>query len=271
MSAPQALTRMPGYARVAHAGEIGALLVRVLRAMVTPPFDWGTNFVTEAAASLRRSAGPAMLSIAAFSVGLATVYVGGIVKALGTTDRIGGGAFLGFIREPSVWVTTMLLAGVAGSAMTADLASRKIREELDALAVLGFDQLRYLVVPRVLALTVVGPLLGLVTLFTSTVVTFVSVTFAFKGFITPAGYLESLRAFVQFQDVLAQLCKLTVCGFFVGIVSCYKGLSCGPGAEGVGRAVNEAVLISFVGVWTINIVGNTIFLSLFPNVQVLRA
>jgi phospholipid/cholesterol/gamma-HCH transport system permease protein len=269
--AEQVITRVPGFRRLGAAGEMGDLLVAATRAAVTPPFSWRREFVSECSLIIRRCALPAMLSIAAFAIGLGTVYVGGIVKALGTTDRIGGGVFLGFVREPSVWVTTMILAGVAGSAMTADLASRKIRDELDALTVLGLDMLRYLVVPRVAALTVVAPLLGLLTLFTSTIVTFVCVNLVYKGFITPAGYLESTKAFIQFGDIISQFAKLIVAGLFVGIVSCYKGLSSGGGAEGVGRAVNQAVLISFFGVWTINVLGNTIFLSLFPNVQILRA
>jgi phospholipid/cholesterol/gamma-HCH transport system permease protein len=64
--------------------------------------------------------------------------------------------------------------------------------------------------------------------------------------------------------------KTACAGFLVGVVSCYKGINSSGGAEGVGRAVNEAVLISFFGVWIINILFNTTFLSLFPSVSSLR-
>jgi phospholipid/cholesterol/gamma-HCH transport system permease protein len=64
--------------------------------------------------------------------------------------------------------------------------------------------------------------------------------------------------------------KTALAGFLVGVVSCYKGITSSGGAEGVGRAVNEAVLISFFGVWMINILFNTMFLSLFPSVTILR-
>jgi phospholipid/cholesterol/gamma-HCH transport system permease protein len=249
---------------------MGDLLLTVLRTAVRRPYSWRGAFVEECDSTLRRCLLPAMISISAFAIGLAVVYVGGIVKALGTTDRIGGGVYLGFCREPSVWVTTMILAGVAGSAMTADLAARKIRDELDALLVLGTDTVRMLIIPRVLALAVMAPIIGLLVLWTSTVVTYLGVSLTYKGYITPAGYIEATKAFVNVGDLLNQAVKLVVAGLIVGVVSCYKGLSSGGGAEGVGRAVNQAVLISFFAVWTINVLGNTIFLSLFPNVQVLR-
>src|SRR5437773_1280024 len=122
--AERSLTKLPGFARLGAAGEMGDLLVATIKSAIMPPFTWRRELLAECDSVIRRSLVPAALSISAFAFGLAVVYVGGIVKALGTTDRIGGGAYLGFCREPSVWVTTMIIAGVAGSAMTADLASR---------------------------------------------------------------------------------------------------------------------------------------------------
>jgi phospholipid/cholesterol/gamma-HCH transport system permease protein len=276
-AAPRAVERVegvlpstPGFSRLGSAGEIGDLFLTVIRTAVRRPFSWRGLFLTECDTVLRRCLLPAVISIGAFALGLAVVYVGGIVKALGTTDRIGGGVYLGFCREPSVWVTTMILAGVAGSAMTADLAARKIRDELDALTVLGTDTTRMLIIPRVFALAVMAPILGLLTLWTSTVVCYIGVSLTYKGYITPAGYIEATKAFVNVADLVNQAVKLFVAGMIVGVVSCHKGLTSSGGAEGVGRAVNQAVLISFFAVWTINVLGNTIFLSVFPNAQILR-
>jgi phospholipid/cholesterol/gamma-HCH transport system permease protein len=70
--------------------------------------------------------------------------------------------------------------------------------------------------------------------------------------------------------VLAFIVRLELVGLFVGLVATYKGLSAGGGAEGVGRAVNQAVLIMFVGVWIINALANTAYLALFPEVTALR-
>jgi phospholipid/cholesterol/gamma-HCH transport system permease protein len=155
--------------------------------------------------------------------------------------------------------------------MTADLGARKIRDELDALAVLGVEQMRGLVLPRVLALTLVGPILGIWTLVVSWVATYLVVPVAFSNaVVTHAAFVETFKAFVSPLDMANFILKTAVAGFLVGVVSCYKGINSSGGTEGVGRAVNEAVLICFFGVWLINLLFNTAFLSLFPSVTQLR-
>lgn len=254
-----------------RAGEIGRLAVTVLRALVTPPFWWVPECITETSIALRRCFIPALLAMTAFGVGLACDFFGGIVKTLGIADRLGGGIGIGFLREPGVWVAIMILAGVAGSSMCADLGARKIREELDALTVLGVEEMRGLVLPRVIALTIVGPLLGTITVFVAWLSTYLAVPIAFHAStVTPAAFITTFKSFVSPLDLINFVVKLTVAGFLVGVVSTYKGINSSGGAEGVGRAVNEAVLISFFGVWMINILFNTTFLSLFPQVSILK-
>lgn len=262
---------MPGYVRLRRAGEMGSLSLRVLRVACRPPLSWAPDTLTETSIALRRCLVPALLAMTAFGVGLACNFFGGIVRVLGTSDRLGGGIGIGFLREPGVWVAIMILAGVAGSSMCADLGARKIREELDALKVLGLDELRGLIVPRVLALTLTGPILGTFTVIVAWTSTYLAVPLAFPdSVVTHAAFVESFKAFVSPLDLVNFLLKLTCAGFLVGVVSCYKGVNSSGGAEGVGRAVNEAVLISFFGVWMINILFNTIFLSLFPGVSTLK-
>jgi phospholipid/cholesterol/gamma-HCH transport system permease protein len=249
---------------------MGDLLVATARAAVTPPYTWPKEFVVECSGSIRRCLLPAVLSVSAFALGLHVYYVASIVQVLGTMDRLGGAMMIGFTREIAVWVALMILAGVAGSAMTADLASRKIREELDALQVLGIDTMRSLIVPRILALMVVAPILGLICLLTSLIMGFTTAPIVHPGFITPAAFLETVKAFTSVGELANMLIKMVIAGLVVGIVSCQKGLTSSGGAEGVGRAVNQAVLISFFALWTISIVGNTIFATLFPSVSILR-
>src|SRR3954447_12031860 len=130
------MARGSTYARVANAGGMGALLVQATRAAVRRPFTWRRDLLIELSTALRRCIVPLTLSAGFFALGLLVLYFGGVVKVLGTLDRLGGGDLVGFIREAIRWVSMMVIAGVVGSAITADLASRKIREELDALAVL---------------------------------------------------------------------------------------------------------------------------------------
>ncbi|HEX4110158.1 MAG TPA: ABC transporter permease, partial [Solirubrobacteraceae bacterium] len=187
---------------------MGRLAVRVLLAVFTPPFSWWGECIDETALAIRRCVLPAVLAMTAFGIGLACVFLGGIVRLLGTADRLGGGINLGFTREPAVWVSLMILAGVAGSAITADLGARKIREELDALSVLGVDELRTLVVPRVMALLLLGPILGFITLVTAWVATYLATPIAFPSqVITPAAFVDTFRAFISPLDLINFLLK----------------------------------------------------------------
>jgi phospholipid/cholesterol/gamma-HCH transport system permease protein len=265
------MTEIPGWIRLERAGEMGKLALAVLRTAVTPPYWWSPEAINEATIALRRCFFPALLAMTAFGVGLACSFFGGIVRTFGATDRLGAGIAIGFLREPGVWVAIMILAGVAGASMCADLGARKIREELDALKVLGVEEMRGLIVPRVVAMTLVGPILGAFTVCVSYVSTLLAVPLAFHdSSVTVAAFTLTFKSFASPLDEINFVIKLLAAGFLVGVVSCYKGVRSSGGAEGVGRAVNEAVLISFFGVWMINILFNTTFLSIFPKVSIFK-
>jgi phospholipid/cholesterol/gamma-HCH transport system permease protein len=237
--------------------------------MVRPPYSWRWDFVEEAALCVRRCLLPLILSMLAFAIGIIVALIGGLLEAIGTVDRAGGGNITGWTREPGFWVTSMILAGVAGSAMTADLAARKVREELDAIAVLGVDRIKTLVVPRVLAMALMAPLLGMVAVLTAMGSSYLLQPLLLNN-LTHAAFVDSAMAFMNVPDMLSLLCKCTIAGVFIGAVCCYKGLGATGGAEGVGRAVNEAVLITFVGMWLLNSLWNAVFLANSPATQILR-
>lgn len=265
-----ALRALPGYKRMESAAEMGYLAVATLITALTPPYTWHREFVVQSSITIRRTFVPLLLSTIGYSAGLVVVYLGGVVQALGTLDRLGGGSNVAQVREISVWLNAMIIAGVAGSAMTADLAARKIRDELDALSVLGVDLRRTLVVPRIAAMTVLAPILGLLSVAIGIISAHFATQLLLGEYVTPAAFLETVKVFTNFQELVNMLIKLVLIGFIVGVVCCYKGLSSDGGAEGVGRAVNQAVLISFLCAWTINIANNVVFLALFPEAQVLR-
>ncbi|WP_205698813.1 ABC transporter permease [Conexibacter sp. SYSU D00693] len=263
------LPRLPAYGRLEAAGQMGALLLRATRVACTPPFSWRGELLTQCSITARRCAGPLVLSIGFFAVGGVITLIAGILGTLGTIDRTGAGMVVGWPRETAYWVSAMVFAGVVGSAMTADLGARKIREELDALTVLGIDSMRTLVVPRIVALTLMAPLLGLLGLFVG-----IGTIFLLSPTLLPnaswADYLDSARATINPADMASFVLRLMVTGLFVGVVCCAKGMNASGGAEGVGRAVNQAVLITFLGIWILNCLWNAVFLPNFPDVTVLR-
>ena len=161
----------------------------------------------------------------------------------------------------------MVVAGVAGTAITADLGSRKIREELDALQVLGVDPIKNLVVPRFLALMLVTGLLD----------TFALLAGMSSGLLTEIINHETLGGFVatflsnaSILDLAGSVIKCTLFGAIIAIVCCYKGMTVSGGAAGVGRGVNDAVVISLLGVGAFNYLFTQSLLATNPELQTLR-
>jgi phospholipid/cholesterol/gamma-HCH transport system permease protein len=157
----------------------------------------------------------------------------------------------------------MIFAGVAGSAVCADLGARKVREEFDALAVMGVDHVRSVILPRVVALTLGAAVLGLLAL----LVTFgTAILLAPPVTGVPRGvFIDGVRLNVLSIDVFASIIKYLLIGFFVGIVACQKGANARGGTRGVGSAVNQTVVLSFLGIWIINSLFNLALLTAFPG------
>jgi phospholipid/cholesterol/gamma-HCH transport system permease protein len=164
-------------------------------------------------------------------------------------------------------VTAIILAGVAGTAITADLGARKIREELDALQVLGVDPVKNIVVPRFLALMFVTALFDVY-----------AVLFGlFGGVLTvlafgqPIGpFFATLLTNASTTDLWGSVVKCTMFGAIIAVVACYKGMTASGGAEGVGRAVNHAVVISFLGIFAFNYVFTQTLLATHPEMSVIK-
>lgn len=256
------------YDRLKSAGGMGALFVQTVKLAVRPPFKWRREAMIEASYAIRRCLLPLFVASSAYAIALIGIYGGNILQLLGARDRIGGPGYIAAIREPSVWATMMIFAGVAGSAITADLGARRIRDELDAMSVLGVNVVGALVVPRVVALALIAPVLGMLSLL---------ITIGELYLIAPsllnvshASFLEGLSLSIYFVDMLAFLVKFVIVGTIVGIVSSYKGLTTGGGAEGVGRAVNATVVITFFTLWALTVIFNSGYLSLFDELTTQR-
>ncbi|MBE1551755.1 phospholipid/cholesterol/gamma-HCH transport system permease protein [Mycobacterium sp. OAS707] len=170
----------------------------------------------------------------------------------GAADFSGTGAALGAVNQIGPIVTVLVVAGAGATAMCADLGARTIREELDALRVMGIDPIQALVVPRVLAATVVALLL-------SSLVTVAGLIggFFFAVFfqhVTPGAFVTGLTFITGLTDVVVSMVKATVFGLVAGLVACFQGINVDGGPAGVGNAVNETVVFSFIVLFIINVV-----------------
>ncbi|MEA2171672.1 MAG: phospholipid/cholesterol/gamma-HCH transport system permease protein [Solirubrobacteraceae bacterium] len=257
------------YARLQTLGDMGALAVRSVKLAVRPPFPWWRDMIQQVSLGIRRSIIPMVFAHGAYIVGFGIIMFAGILANLGIGDRVGGVMLIIWDREIATWITGMIFAGIVGAAVTADLGARKIREELDALAVLGVEQTRTLIVPRVVACTLGMPVLVIISLLITQLFV-VTITPTLYGYDTHI-YVSALKSLIVPSDLyFTTLLKNIILGFFVGVVACYKGVSSKSGAEGVGRAVNQTVVITFFGIWLFNSLFNFAYFTLFSDATALR-
>jgi len=248
-------------APVKSAGDFFALCLDVLRGLFKRPFQ-GAEFIQQAWFIASVTILPTALVSIPFGAVLA-LQIGNLTKQIGAQSFTGAVAVLGVVREASPIVTALLIAGAGGSAICADLGSRKIREELDAMEVLGVSPLARLVVPRVLATM-------LVAFFLNGMVAVVGVVggYFFNVILqggTPGAYLASFTALAQLPDLYVGEIKAIVFGAIAALVAAYKGLNAKGGPKGVGDAVNQSVVISFMLLFLTNFLITAAYFQIVPQ------
>ena len=245
---------------VGTAGKLFAFALDVLRGLFRRPFQL-REFLQQAWFIASVTIVPTALVAIPFGAVIA-LQVGGLIKQFGAQSFTGSASVLAVIQQAGPIATALLIAGAGGSAIAADLGARKIREELDAMMVLGIDPIQRLVVPRVLACMLVAFFLnGLVS------VVGVAGGYVFNVILqdgTPGAYIASFTALAQLPDLYIGLIKSIIFGLIAAIVASYKGMNAAGGPKGVGDAVNESVVITFLLLFVVNFVLSTIYLQLVP-------
>lgn len=250
-----------------QVGEMTALLIEVTKSAVTKPVGYWGDVRQQMFEILKLCWFPMMISTFAFGFGAPGLQGGNLFLVFGIPERLGSFFIMASIREFAPWINAMVVAGVMGTAITADLGARRIREEFDAMEVLGVDPVRTIILPRVIALTVMTGLLNIIAL-----------TFGILGGVPAAlllgatmdAFFANFWANATTTDIWGSVFKTTVMGLIIGVVCSYKGYRAEGGPIGVGRAVNQAVVIAFAMIWVWNVVFTTLMLGLNPDMQVYR-
>ena len=254
---------LPAKSVFEQVGEMMLLTARTIVSAVKPPYPYGEEFIGQFLFALQLCWFPLLVSTVAFGFGAPGLQAANFLVLFGALDRLGGFFVLASIREFAPFVDAIVLAGVAGTAITADLGARKIREELDALQVLGVDPIKNLVVPRFLALMLVTGLFDIY-----------AVIFGIFGGIlativnhAPLGpFFSTFFNNAETTDLWGSVVKTTLFGAIIAVVCCYKGMTASGGAEGVGRAVNQAVVIAFLGIFAFNYAFTQTLLATHPEI-----
>lgn len=194
---------------------------------------------------------PALLVSIPFGV-IVAVQVGSFIQQVGASSISGAAGGLGVIRQGAPMVAALLLGGAAGSAVATDLGARTIRDEVDALRVMGVDPVQRLVAPRVAAMVLVAPVLCAFIIFMGLAAGY-AINVGFQSG-TPGSYIASFASFASVGDVVVAMLKTWLFGMVVILVACQRGLEAKGGARGVADAVNASVVIGVVAVFILNLI-----------------
>lgn len=168
----------------------------------------------------------------------------------GAQTSVGGVVAIAMGRELSPVLTGVVVAGRVGAAITAEIGSMKVTEQIDALRVMATNPVAYLVVPRLLALTLMVPMLVVFADIIGTIGGYLVATL-YAG-IGPQTFMNSIKIFAIVNDVTGGLVKAAVFGVIIALMGCYKGLYAEAGAEGVGKATTGSVVNSIVLIFVTN-------------------
>lgn len=242
-------------AKPVHAlGGFFAMALDVFALIPRRPFAW-REFMLQSWFVARVSMLPTLMLAIPFTV-LMVFTFNILLVEFGAADYSGTGAAYGTVTQIGPVVTVLVVAGAGATAMCADLGARTIRDELDALRVMGVNPVQALVVPRVLAATLVATLLSSVVILVGLVGSFVFSVFV--QHVTPGSFIGGLTVITTASDVWISLIKSSLFGLAAGLIACYKGISVGGGPAGVGNAVNETVVYTFMALFAINIIATAV-------------
>ncbi|MCZ4535011.1 ABC transporter permease [Gordonia terrae] len=224
-------------------------------------FPFG-EFIRQCAFMASTSVFPTLLVAIPIGV-IVSIQVSNIAGQIGATSFSGAATGLGVIRQGAPLVTSLLLAGAVGSAIAADLGSRTIRDEIDAMRVMGVNPIERLISPRLLATMVVSFLLCGFVCFVGFITGYVFNVYFQGG--TPGSYTGTFASFATTADLMFALAKAVIFGAIVAIVACDRGLSTKGGPAGVANSVNAAVVNSVLLLFTVNVILTQLFAILFPS------
>jgi len=165
-------------------------------------------------------------------------------RKFGSEGLVGVTVALSMTRELGPVLTSLMVAGRAGSAMAAELGTMRVTEQIDALTVMALNPIKYLVVPRVIASFIMLPVLTVLSDFIGIVGGYI-VGVKLLG-INEGAFINKMVKYVDLEDIYNGLIKAACFGIILSVISCYKGFYTAGGAEGVGKSTTEAVVISCV-------------------------
>jgi phospholipid/cholesterol/gamma-HCH transport system permease protein len=245
-------------------GRAIRLAIDVVRYSVTDTISLRlpvAEFLWQAWVLLKVTATPALLMAIPFGA-MVTVVTSGLVAQVGATALLGAASGVGVVRQGAPITAGFLMGGAAASAIASDFGARAMREELDAMRVLGIDPVRRLVVPRFLALILIAPILCAIIIGAGTEAAFILSVGV--NDVAPGSFWQSFGTFAKMTDVWFAVAKSIVFAAMVAIISALRGMESKGGPRGVADAVNAAVVVNVICIVFANLAITQIQTMFFP-------
>lgn len=227
--------------------EIGSLAIFCYDSLfwlIRPPFFFSQLFKQMEFIGVRSVTVVLLTGVFTGMVGALQTHYG--FSLFGAESLVGSTTALGLLRELGPVLASLMVTARAGSAMTAEIGSMRVTEQIDALTVMGVNPFQYLVNPRIIAAIIMMPMLTLI--FDSIgIVGSYLVGVKFLG-IDSGVFMARIVEYVDYDDLFTGLIKATFFGMILSVVGCYKGFNTTGGAEGVGKSTTSSVVISSVSI-----------------------
>lgn len=194
------------------------------------------------------------------SIGMVfALQITGLAQRYGLNSMVGATVGVAIVRELAPLFTGVVIAGRIGASIAAEIGSMKVTEQINALRSMAVSPIRYLVVPRVLSCMIMVPLLAIIAVVIG-LAGGILVSVYLKGVILGM-FIESAQDFLTPIDVIKCMFKASFFGTLVSLISCYKGINTGEGAQGVGIATTGAVVLSLISIFLMNYVLSAILFA----------
>ncbi|ASR01245.1 MULTISPECIES: ABC transporter permease [Gordonia] len=252
-------------ASIATMGRAATLTADVVRYSVTETIRMRLPMVEtleQAWFLLTVTALPAVLIALPFGTEI-SIQVGAVVNQVGAKSLAGAASGIGVISQGAPIAAGLLMGGAAASAIAADLGARSIREEIDAMRVMGVDPVQRLVLPRFLAILLISPILCVIIVASAVAAGFV-LAVSINGVI-PGSFWQSFGAFATQTDFYFAILKTMLFGMEVVIIASLRGLEAKGGPRGVADSVNASVVLGFVAVFVTNLMTTQLQTMFFPS------
>jgi phospholipid/cholesterol/gamma-HCH transport system permease protein len=238
-----------GFLNIAQqVGGVAIMMARIIARLIPPRIDWPE--LKRSLLKMGVQSLPIIVVTAILTGAIGVIQAAYLVKRYNAYSMVGAGAGFIVVRELGPVLIALMFSGRVGSNNTAELGTMVVTEQIDALRALAIDPVRYLLVPRVLAMVFCMLVLVLYGDFASLVGG--AVTAKYLLGVEYRLYYDGMVEWVRLWDFVVGVIKAGVFGAVIAMTSCYYGMAVTGGAPGVGRAVNAAVVASATGIFVLD-------------------